>query len=289
MNKGKVRKGFPFVHLSKKRRIWEEKGNSIEKNFKRAYNRRIELWWDFMKNYYIDIHNHILPGVDDGAKSEGRSIRMLKFAAKSGIREIIATPHFHYRWGQAKADQIRKLTAHMQEALDEKGIPIRLHTGNELYYTHDLLEILKAGEVLTLADSNYVLLEFSESEEKRKVQNAIYQFLCEGYYPIIAHTERYEIFREDRTILRELEEMGAYFQVNASSLCGKTDWRTRRFSRDMMKNGLVSFVATDAHDLKDRSPKFGKSISWMSRKYGEAQVKEYLVKNPRKIITNTTI
>ena len=108
----------------------------------------------------IDIHSHILPGLDDGARSEELSLRMLKMAEDDGITDIIATPHFHYRRGHATPVQIRETASLMQRKAKEAGLKIKIHTGNELYYTHELLETVKAGDALTLADSDYVLLEF---------------------------------------------------------------------------------------------------------------------------------
>ena len=106
----------------------------------------------------IDIHCHILPGIDDGAQNEKESFKMFRMAADAGIREMIATPHFHYKRGNAKPAKVKELTVKMQERLDEMEIPIRLHSGNELYYSHSLLDVVKAGEALTMADSDYVLL-----------------------------------------------------------------------------------------------------------------------------------
>ena len=166
----------------------------------------------------IDIHCHVLPEVDDGAKNIEQSLEMLRIAAKDGITDIIATPHFHYRRGHASPEEIRRKVQELNAASRKDGVNITVYPGNELYYTHELLEKVKAGEALTLADSDYVLLEFSPDVEKSKLQRAVYKFLGEGYYPIIAHMERYEAFRKDREFTYTIEEMGAYYQINAGSL-----------------------------------------------------------------------
>lgn len=244
-----------------------------------------------MNNYqnYIDIHSHILPGIDDGATDEKESLKMFQIAAESGIGTIIATPHFHYRRGHASPLRIREKVSDMQKMLEEDRIPIKLYVGNELYYTHELLEIVKAGEALTMADSDYVLLEFSAGTEKRKIQNAVYQFLCEGYNPIIAHVERYAAFQKHSDFVEEVCEMGAYYQVNVDSLCGKASWTVKRFAKKLIRNNQVSFIATDAHDANQRSPQFGRTSDWLMKKYGEIQVQKYLRNNPNQIIKNETI
>lgn len=237
----------------------------------------------------IDIHSHILPGIDDGARTERESLKMLKMAAAAGIREIIATPHFHYRRGKATPEKVKGTIARMQEMLEVMKIPIRLYAGNELYYSHSLLDVVKAGEALTMAGSDYVLLEFSPETEKRKIQHAVYQFLCEGYNPIIAHAERYQAFLKHMDFAEEISAMGAYLQVNSDSLCGNAGWRIKRFSKKLVEEDLVSFAATDAHDTVERVPQFGKSIAWISKKYGQDQLQEYLIDNPKKILQNKTI
>jgi protein-tyrosine phosphatase len=237
----------------------------------------------------IDIHSHILPGLDDGAADELQSLDMLRMAAADGVTDIIATPHFHYRRGHATPEEIREKIRYMQDILRTEGIPITLHEGNELYYTHELLETVKAGEALTLAGSDYALLEFSPETERRKIQNAVYQFLSEGYYPIIAHMERYQAFQKHGDFVGAIADMGAYYQVNIGSLLGNSGWSTKRFTKIMLNSGMVQFVATDAHDEKVRAPHFGKGPDWLEKKLGAADANRLLYENPKMIIENKGI
>ena len=237
----------------------------------------------------IDIHNHILPGIDDGAKDEKMSLKMLRKAADDGITHLIATPHFHYRRGHASPEEIRNKLLFIQEMADEEGIPVRLFSGNELYYTHDLLEIVKSKEALTLADSDYVLLEFSPETEQRKIQNAVYQFLSEGYYPVIAHMERYQAFYKHPDFVETILEMGAYYQINAGSIMGDSGWSLKRFARNMIKNGMIQFVATDAHDLEKRQLRLDEVSDWMKKKIEESEIRDYLYENPLKILENKAL
>ena len=237
----------------------------------------------------IDIHNHILPGLDDGAASRKESLKMLRMAAADGITDLIATPHFHYRRGHAAPEKIQNTLALMQEMANEEGIPVRLYAGNELYYSHDLIEKVKAKEALTLADSDYVLLEFSPETEQRKIQNAVYEFLSEGYLPIIAHMERYQAFYKQQNFAENILSMGAYFQVNAGSITGDAGWEIKRFTRKMLKQGMIQFVATDAHDVQKRTPSMEKASTWIEKKIGESELREYLCDNPLKILQNKAL
>lgn len=237
----------------------------------------------------IDIHSHILPGIDDGAGTKEISLKMLKTAYEHGTRQMIATPHFHYRRGHALPEKIHSLVQEMQEAADSEGLDIRLYPGSELYYTHELLETVKAGGALTMAGSDYVLLEFSPDTEPRKIRNAVYEFLNEGYFPIIAHMERYRAFEKNIDFAGEILQMGAYFQVNAGSLMGKAGWGTKRFSRNVLKQGMIHFIGTDAHDLKERIPELQTSAEWIKKKYGSEEAADYFRNYPLMILENKTL
>lgn len=234
----------------------------------------------------IDIHSHILPGVDDGSQSMEQTMEMLQLAEADGISKIIATPHFHYRRGHASPERILRKVREVNEAAKAAKIRIEVYPGNELYFTHELLATVQAGEALTLAGSDYVLLEFSPETEERRIQNAVYQFLSEGYYPILAHVERYQALKKNTGFMDSLLDMGAYFQVNAGSIAGDAGWNTGRFTKDLIKKGMVTFVATDAHDEKKRCPAFGKAADWLEKKYG---AKEYLWDHPQMILNNMAI
>lgn len=238
----------------------------------------------------IDIHSHILAGIDDGAKQIEESAKMLQIAAEDGITAIIATPHFHYSRGHAKPEKIRRRLSELRAAAKEQELSIRLYAGNELYYSEDLIRIVKAGEALTMAGSDYVLLEFSENTEQRTIQNGVYEFLSEGYYPIIAHVERYRAFLDNPGFAAEITDLGAYCQINAKSLTsGIMDFGKKRFVNSMIENGLVSFIATDAHDTNQRPSKFGKAAEWLYKKYGPEECRELFFENAKKVLNHQII
>lgn len=237
----------------------------------------------------IDIHSHILWGLDDGAATKEQSLEMLKIAANDGITQIIATPHYHYGKGKAAPEKILRKVEELRKTTAEEQIQIQLYAGNELYYTHDLLEELKAGACLTIAGTDYVLLEFSVDTDRKRMQNAIYQFSSAGYYPIIAHPERYETLIAFPELMQELGNLGAYFQMNAGSLSKSHGWRRKQFIRSMLKNGMIQFLATDAHDTQKRPPQFGKNADRLIKKCGKSEAAEMLYENAKMLINNEII
>ena len=143
------------------------------------------------KNQYVDIHCHILPEVDDGARNLEESLAMLRQEVKQGVAAVILTPHQKPNRRSITAASALERTQKLQQAAKENGIDIRLYSGGEIFCCMDTIELLKQGKAGTLAGSDYILTEFSPDEEWAYIRNCLYDLLCEGYRPIVAHTERY--------------------------------------------------------------------------------------------------
>lgn len=234
----------------------------------------------------IDIHSHILPGLDDGSGSMEETLEMLFQAEKEGIGIIIATPHYKPMRRSAGREKTVRVLEQVGEAAKKAGLSIRLEAGNELYYSSETLEALKAGEVLTLAGSSYVLTEFSPEEDFDYIRNGIYSLLSGGFRPIVAHTERYRHVFTRRGRAEELVEMGACLQVNATSVTGRFGRNERVRSRELLKQGLVQFVATDAHDGSNRMPLMKECVSFIGKRYGQSYREEIFSHNPQSILTD---
>lgn len=238
---------------------------------------------------YVDLHCHILPGIDDGARDMAQSQRMLRMAAADGIRTIIATPHHKAHRRSADTGTVRQLVNELQSWLDEEKIPIKLYTGNEILYRHETDNLLEAKQVCTLADSFYVLIEFSPKDDYAYIKHGVQEVLMAGYYPVVAHIERYDALASHIEHIEELVDLGAYMQVNASSVEGQHGfWEKRKILR-WMKEGLVHFVATDAHDEEDRIPQISKSAQVVTKKCGEDVAHRIYVEHPQYILHNKLI
>lgn len=237
----------------------------------------------------IDIHSHILPGVDDGADCLETSLQMLRTAAQNQITHIILTPHNKPAHRNVSPQRIEERMKQLQEKLDEKGIDIVLHAGNELYYRDGLAQELDQGAGMTLAGSHYVLVEFSPHAEYDYIRNGIYSLQMHGYRPVLAHVERYRNVCAKQGRIEDLIEMGCYMQVNAGSIMGRFGFGMRQLTGKLLKRGLVHFVATDAHDSDRRSPKIADCATQITGRYDEQYAKELLWDNPFRVLQDEYI
>lgn len=237
----------------------------------------------------IDIHSHILPGVDDGSDSLETSYRMLEIASKNGISQIILTPHNKPAHRNVPPYRIVERMKQLQDGLDIRQIGIKLYPGSELYYRDGLTEELEYGEAMTLAESHYVLTEFSPSAEYEYIRNGIYSLQMHGYRPILAHVERYRNICLKPERAAELTEMGCYIQVNAGSIMGTFGFAARQFTKKLLKQQLVSFIASDAHDIGRRTPHLADCAEYVAKKFGKDYRQEILYDNPMRVIRDEYI
>ena len=207
---------------------------------------------------YIDIHCHVLPGVDDGSSDMDETMEMLRIAEKNGISDMIVTPHYK----QGRVGTPRKVIGEMIGKVEKyarlSDISIRLHPGTEVYYNSSLEEKLESGWLATLNDTEYVLVEFSPFEAFPYIRNALEDIFSLGYKPVVAHVERYQCMLGSVENVRVLHESGCRIQVNAGSVAGKYGWKVKHFIRKLLKEQLVDYVGTDAHDQKVRTPEMEK-------------------------------
>lgn len=234
----------------------------------------------------IDIHCHILPGVDDGSKSMEESLAMLRIAQQNAIRTIIVTPHNKPGRHNIHIPSMNVYIKQLQEQMGRLGLSIELIGGNELYYRMELAQELHGGVARTMADSRYVLLEFAPMDDYDYLRNGVYDLLSEGYFPIIAHVERYQCLADHVERIKDLTGMGAYIQVNAGSVMGNVGFGMKSFTRKLLKQELVHFVATDAHDTKKRAPELKKCADYIVHKYGNQYAEDIFVNNPEHVIRN---
>lgn len=230
---------------------------------------------------YIDMHSHILPGLDDGAQSMNETLEMLRIACREGITHIIATPHYKSDRFPANAERLRDTMAKVQQAAAKEDIPIVLHAGNEIYYNSELEEKFDSGALCTMGDSEYVLVEFSPFESYKYIRNAMEDIMGLGYTPILAHVERYECMCKDNKCVAELKAMGCDIQVNASSVTGDNGWRIKHFVHKLIKEELVDYIGTDAHNTEGRKPAMKKCASYLYKKCSRSYADALLFGNAR--------
>lgn len=236
---------------------------------------------------YVDIHCHIMPGVDDGARDMAMAVKMLWQAAEEGIGKMILTPHQKPEHRCVTAKGIQKRMLLLQEEMKRLNIPIQLYPGAELFYCHGIRELLEAGRVCTLADSHYVLVEFMPEESWKYIRNGIYDLLNGGYWPVLAHVERYSQVIGELERVRELIEMGAYIQMNAGSITGAWGLSVKRNCMKLLSRELVHFIGTDAHRADGKRSPLMKSCSiYLEKKLDSCYVGKLLYRNAESIFTD---
>lgn len=230
----------------------------------------------------IDIHCHLLYGVDDGPKEPEEAIKMLKSASEQGVTDIVLTPH--YRRGMFKFDK-ELVLAHKKE-LEAKAdeYNIRLHVGTEIHVNGDIIEYLAEERVLSLADSEYVLTEYEYDTPYDYLFQMTHLLLRHGYIPVIAHVERYGCLTRNPKRLEELQEVGALIQMNAGAVVGEEGWQSQGFCKKALKHGWVDIIASDSHGIKKRVCYMEDAYDYISEKYGERIAYKLMIKNPKKII-----
>ena len=237
----------------------------------------------------IDIHCHIMPGVDDGSPDMETSLKMLQIAEENGIERIILTPHHKPMHHNVSPEHNKVYCGKLQELADRAGLHIRLYSGNEIYYSDETQRELEKGKICTLADSDYCLVEFHPTTPFRTIHNGIYQVQAAGYIPIIAHVERYSDVVSHYSYVEDLVDMGCCIQVNASSVMGKYGFGISHFTKKLLKNRRVDFVATDAHDCKNRAPQILECRNYVARKFGDGYSQKIFYDNPMSVINNEVL
>ena len=198
----------------------------------------------------IDIHTHVIPNVDDGSHSLEESLAMIKHEIDIGVDTIYCTPHHIYHRYEKSVEEIKESFRLLKEAVEKENLPVKLYLGQEICYTHreDTISMLKEGKLLTLNNTNQVLLEFSFTREPEDLMDVIYNFSISGYQVIVAHVERYEWMTYDKVLA--LRNEGAKIQINSDSVLGRTSWKEKRFVKKLLKKDLVDYVASDTHSFR---------------------------------------
>lgn len=235
----------------------------------------------------IDIHNHILFGVDDGARTIEDSINIIKEEVLNGVTKIILTPHFNKRI-DASDETINHNFVMLKSQIILENINVELFLGSEVYMDTNYYETIWDSSYNTLAGSRYLLVEFSPTEDLINIPEICYEISVKGYTPIIAHIERYEALYDNKKLLSEILKE-ALIQVNAHAIIDKENKSTQRFVTYLLKNQLVSFVASDAHNLHKRGVFMKEAALYVYNHYGLEYMEKIFNNNQQFLIDNKTI
>lgn len=230
----------------------------------------------------IDLHCHILPGVDDGAQTLEDSLAMAEKAISQGITHILCTPHHNNGKYANPANQVINQVAQLQHELDLRNLQLTLLEGQEVRITGTLLEDIAKGEILfTDLDNTYILIEFPTGEVPAYTEQLFFNLMSQGHTPVIVHPERNAVFRKEPNLLIPFLEMGVLTQLTAPSIVGVFGKDIQKTATQMLKHNMLYMVASDAHNLKHRSFYLKEAYEEIRKECGQEMVTamEQMTKN----------
>ena len=237
---------------------------------------------------FADIHIHILPNLDDGARSFEEACEMLDAAYAEGARLICCTPHFGSRICASDPEQVlssfSKLTSY-----SEKYPDLQLCLGNELHYSPVCLAAVRNGKCMTLNGSRYLLVDFDENEAETVIRSALKRILNEGFIPVLAHAERYRNLSVKPKDIVTLRKDGVVVQVDAGSVFGGWGWNSRVRSRRLLRNHLADVIASDGHNTGSRPPELRNCYEFIAGKCGHEYARRIFCDNPHFILKDMSI
>ena len=238
---------------------------------------------------FVDIHNHVIFNVDDGASTIEQSIEMLRMAAKYNITDVVGTPHQYEEdqiaEGHERQHVIIENYTKLKERVQEEELPIKLHLGSELYYTTYLVNAPDVPYFTYNDKKKYALIEFSMNWHPEGYKEVFYELIQKGVTPVLAHPERYGYFWEIADDIIDLVKMGTILQINAGSLLGYHGVHARFISEMLLKEGLAHVIASDAHrPRKTMGFNMVRAAEAYIEKYPELDIMKLISDNPLKIL-----
>ena len=245
--------------------------------------------WGGLIGLFVDIHAHILPGIDDGAKDMETAVQMLKIACRNGTGHIIATPHYIPGETQYHPSLVTELCSKLNMEAEKEAIPCTVYPGSEIFISPDLPRLYADNQVITLNHSSYLLIEMPMAGIPTYTDSVLYELQLMGVTPIIAHPERNQDIIEEPVIIKKLVERGILTQINAGSVTGLYGKKVQKTALKLIKQGLVHFIASDAHTTHTRTPDLSMAIHVLRKKMRRMSLDGLLLNNGLNVIHNKKI
>ncbi|MDB5438503.1 MAG: Capsular biosynthesis protein [Caulobacteraceae bacterium] len=234
----------------------------------------------------IDLHCHILPGIDDGAPDLETSLEMARIAVADGIRVTACTPHITPGIYDNVGPDIRGRIAALQGEFDRAGIALKLTSGADVHLAPDLTGGIRSGRVLTVADSRYFLFEPPHHIAPPRIEDTVFELMTAGYMPVVTHPERLSWIESHYEIFKRMVHAGAWMQLTCGSITGRFGDRPKYWSERMLEEGLVHIIATDAHNLRNRKPAMASARDAVAERLGEQAAIDMVLTRPQGILDN---
>ncbi|MHA6250716.1 tyrosine-protein phosphatase [Oceanobacillus sp. CAU 1775] len=236
----------------------------------------------------IDIHSHILPGIDDGAKTQQDSLDMARAAFEEGITTIVATPHHRNGQFDNEGEAVLKWVELLQAFFKDEGIPLKVLPGQETRIHGEMIEELEENIILPINHSKYVFVELPTAHVPRYTSQMLFDIQVAGYIPIIVHPERNQELIEHPSRLYDFVKKGALTQVTAGSLVGNFGKSIQKFSQQLIEANLTHFIASDAHNTSSRGFFMDQAFEHIKKEYG-SDLYYMLLENSELLIANQNI
>jgi protein-tyrosine phosphatase len=234
----------------------------------------------------IDIHTHILPGLDDGAADLEQSMAMARVAIADGVTAVVATPHA--ATNTTRADVLAHV-GKLQIALDNSNVPLQLYAGIEVWLSPDVVAQQRTGHAFAIANGPYMLVELPLQMIPPYTEQAIFALQVAGIIPILAHPERYVALEGNLEPLYRLVSRGVLCQLSASSLLGGFGPRARSLAESILQHDLAHVIASDAHSADVRPPKLAAAMARATELVGEKRARDMVTTVPECIVAGRPI
>ncbi len=234
----------------------------------------------------IDLHCHMLPGIDDGAPDLDTALAMARMAVDDGIRVTACTPHIYPGMYENTAPGIRRAIKAFQAELAQRDIPLRLVEGADVHMQPDMVGGIRAGRIPTIAGSRYLMFEPPHHVAPPRFEEALFALSAAGYVPVITHPERLTWVGDHYAVFQRLFNAGIWMQVTSGSLTGRFGKGPRHWAERMVDEGMVHILATDAHDLRHRPPLLAEGRAAAARRVGEDEARHMVHTRPRAMVIN---
>jgi protein-tyrosine phosphatase len=232
----------------------------------------------------IDLHCHILPGIDDGAADLSTALEMASASVADGVSVVACTPHILPGLYHNSGAQIRQATTQLQGALDREGISLKLVTGADNHVVPNFAKELRSGHLLSLADTRYVLVEPPHHVAPPRLEEFFFELLTAGYVPILTHPERLTWVSSHYDAIQRLVRAGVWMQLTAGSLTGTFGRRAKHWAERMLDDGFAHILATDAHNVDRRPPDLAAGRESAAKRVGAEEAEHLVMTRPEGVL-----
>jgi len=235
----------------------------------------------------IDFHTHILPGIDDGSRNIEETITLLNEAEENGFDKIILTPHYLEDTYEVNEENRSTLLNKLKECIPESKL--ELYLANEIYVTHNMLDLLKEKEASTINNTRYILFELPMIRNITNLNSIIYGLLENKYIPVIAHPERYKFVQEDPNMLLDLINLGVLFQSNFGSIIGIYGNEAKKTVKLLLKANMIHFMGSDVHRANTIYAQMDKIMKELRKTISNEKIEEITEINPSLVLQDKEI